>query len=170
MNRKYLIQLILVAAVLGCKPSQVAHQTSGYEENLSAHRQDLVLEPAVPSDSVVVLPPTTPPEGHIGEELDSVISIIVQRNQEKRVWDGFTIQIYSGLSREQAYKSKETLQDVKPDLEARINYFQPSYRVKCGAYLDQLEAHRVHQELLEYFPNALLLPEKIPLVQSEEND
>ena len=156
-----------------CKPSQVSNSASvTYEEDISfywkadVNNTDIEVEEV---DDSLILPASPEPFGHIKAELDSVISMIAYRNEQKRTWDGFIIQVYSGLSRDRAYEAKRLVQSVKPNLATRIEYYQPSYRVKCGAYFDQLEAHSVHEELLEYFPQALLLPEKVSLnaVQSD---
>ena len=164
MNRN-LQYLLLSALILACKPSgQVSKSTEAYEEDLSIYWKEL---PEVEGKQMVsseeILPASPPPVGHIRAEIDSVNSMIVSRNSQIQKWDGYTIQIYSGLSREAAYSAKRQVERMMPDLEVRLEYFQPSYRIKCGAYFDQLAAHRLHQDLLRTFPKALLLPEKIPL-------
>jgi len=157
--------LFLIIILLACKPSgQVSQSVQPYEEDLSGYWKDLPeIEDKETAVADEILPASPAPIGHIRMELDSVNSMIVSRNSQIKKWDGYTIQVYSGLSREAAYSAKRQVERTMPELEVRLEYFQPSYRVKCGAYFDQLAAHRVHQELLTDFPKALLLPEKIPL-------
>ncbi len=157
---------ILALVVCSCKPAQTTLQSNVYEEELSSYRKvpdfASISEPEE-TDNGELQPASAPPAHHLRGELDSVIAVIVDRNIERAYWDGYIIQVYSGLSRETAYAARSTMRQLKPDLDTRIEYYQPSYRVKCGAYFDQLKAHKVHQELLAYFPDALLLPEKIQL-------
>ena len=161
-NLKFLSLLTLLFA---CKPSsQSSKSIQSYEEDLSIYWKGLPEdEDRQTTVSDKVLPASPPPISHIRAELDSVNSMFIFRNSQIIKWDGYTIQVYSGLSREAAYAAKRQVKRKMPKLQVRLDYFQPLYRVKCGTYFDQLAAHRVHKKLLQNFPKALLLPEKIPL-------
>ena len=150
--------------VQGCKttvtPSQSTQQA--YKEDLSDLRPSL---PEIPPQVVdtFLIEPNSILTGSIEHELDSVVSLIAQRNEKKRYWDGYTVQVYAGLSRELAYLARTKIIKKKMRLVPRLEYHQPNYKVKVGAYFNKLEAYGVLQDLKSTFPQALLLPEKLKL-------
>ena len=172
MKNKCFLFLLLLGA---CKAAPVSSTNTVYREDLSVYRAEKQEELATtdetekPTIDSVVLEPSTLTE-HIREELDSVNAIIVQRNREKLLWDGYVIQVYSGLSRDAAYEARSRVRQLDLGLNPKVEYYQPSYRVKCGAYFDQLKAHEMHEHLKKLFPQALLLPEKIRLIRNEPTD
>jgi len=78
-------------------------------------------------------------------------------------FDGFTIQIYSGLKREDAMEVIKKMKDEVKDITPDIMYQQPKFRVKVGSYFTRLEAQRDLHRLKRIFPNAILIPEKVAM-------
>ncbi len=158
--------MAILLLLAGCKASTVTPSASSYSEDLSVYRK-----PLAPTDTgapvTSVMHETSVLEGHIASELDSVLALIVSRNASRNGWDGFTIQVYSGLSREDAYSAREELSELGLDLKPKIEYYQPNYRVKGGSFFNRLEAFRVYQEVKRSFPQALLLPTKLSLVSND---
>lgn len=158
--------LVFTTLVYGCAPT-VTRQTSTkkYEEDLSIHR------PEIPESSEVIAAqienpinsvPYVEPTHHLNTELDSVLQIMVQKNIEVGYLAGFSIQIYSGRSREEANRAKKTVDGLLDEF-AEVYYDQPVFRVKVGHYLSKLEAEKSFRTLKPYFPQALVLPERIPI-------
>lgn len=99
----------------------------------------------------------------ITKELDSVAVLMAEKNQQKKVVDGFTVLVYSGSNRDLANSARAQLQTLGLDIPSQVVYVQPNFRVKVGKFYSRLEANQVYAQVKEVFPNALLLPEKIPL-------
>ena len=169
-HSKYLL-FFLSGLVLGCSPSTVpSNTTNSYEEDLSAHR------PSGGGETVVVEEPIELPEredipyveptNHLKAEIDSIIRIKSARNQDLGYLQGFTIQIYSGRSREDANNAKYAVYEILEDEDPFVFYDQPRFRVKVGKYYSRLEAEKSLNLLKTRFRQALILPERIPL--SEE--
>lgn len=154
---------LLLLGFAACKSTKSTVQQIKYEENLTTYRvpvQAVVEEPVEP---VVSQQPPVELTGHLATEIDSVLSIIVARNQEREYWDGYTIQIYNGLDRNAAYSARKQMDNLDLNLPVKIEYHQPNYKVKVGLYFEQLLAYIDYRYLKEEFSSALLLPEKIKL-------
>jgi hypothetical protein len=135
-----------------------------HHEDLTDHRLSL---PDV-RDTVIrrqeekekeILPASNAVNGKVDEVLDSIALF----NKSRLFIDGYTIQIYSGLKREEAMNAKKKIADEAQGLTAELNYIQPKWRVKTGSYFTRLEAQRDLHRLKRIFPNAILIPEKVAL-------
>lgn len=162
-----LVILSLVGLLLSCSPStQPKTSTQNYEEDLSAYRPEVpVLDEQVESGQTVPVVEVeyTPPTHHLRTEIDSVLAIKASLSEQKGYLQGFTIQVYTGRSREQANNAKNTVYDILLDERATVFYDQPMFRVKVGRYYTRLEAEKNLNLLKDSFPQALVLPERISL-------
>jgi hypothetical protein len=102
-------------------------------------------------------------EYDITEDLDSLVLLIADKNLQKRFIDGYTIQVYSGANRDLANRARAEIQQLELDSPAQVVYVQPNFKVKVGKFYNRLEANKVFAQVKEVFPDALLLPEKIPV-------
>ena len=75
--------------------------------------------------------------------------------------DGYTIQVYSGVKREDALNVKKKLTQSLPDLESDVEYRQPNFRVRTGKYFNRLEAQKDYLAVKRHFPNAIVIPDRI---------
>lgn len=160
--------IIAFAAIslAGCKTSSVTSSgTAVYDEELGHLRPELDPLKKKEEDTVRASAPheMVAYRGHIRAELDSVNRLIAAQNEEQRYVNGYTIQIYTGNSREEANEARLTAMTLDAALEPVISYHQPGYKVKVGSYSDRLEAHKVYQSLKDEFPLALLIPERIKI-------
>ncbi|MDW3196654.1 MAG: hypothetical protein R8G66_30030 [Cytophagales bacterium] len=166
------ISFLMMALLMGfwaCKPSQPT-QVTNYSEDLSIHRPDFSPAEDTPVEQEVELQDPVELTGHLRAELDSVLSIIVAGNLKKTYWDGYTIQVYNGLNREQAYGVRKAVENMELGLPVRLEYRQPNYKVKVGLYFNQLTAHSDLMNLKKEFSASLLIPEKIKLADYELSD
>jgi hypothetical protein len=108
---------------------------------------------------IVLLPPAHSVHGKVNEVLDSIFVF----NRSKMFVDGFTIQIYSGLKKEEAMNAKKKMVEEASDLNSELKYQQPKWHVKTGSYFTRLEAQRDLHRLKRIFPAAILVPEKVAL-------
>jgi hypothetical protein len=99
----------------------------------------------------------------VNETLDTVLDSISEQNLQLGLVDGFTIQVYSGLKREEALNVKKQMATTLPGVEAEVQYAQPNFRVRVGKYYDRYDAQQDYQLIKKHFPNAIILPERVPI-------
>jgi len=101
------------------------------------------------------------PTHTVNKQLDVVLDSIDRINLTRKFIEGFTIQVYSGMKREDALNVKKQLLTILPQFESELQYLQPNYRVKTGKYFTRLEAEKDYQYVKRYFKAAILVPDKI---------
>ena len=106
--------------------------------------------------------PVVTPRLTVNEKVNFVLDSIDRLNLLRKVIPGYTIQVYSGLNREEAGNTKRRLQD-ELDMRAEMQYLQPKWRVRTGNYFTSLDAQKDLVRLKRSFPNAILVPESIPI-------
>jgi len=161
--RTYRLTILLFFAA--CKATTPT-STSIYSEDLSIHRPvmiDVEDEGSTEVAQEVTTEPYRPLAGHIKMELDSIGRVAYQQNKAGRYVDGYVIQVYSGNSRQEANDARYKMQERFPELAPKVSYHQPNFRVKAGKFTNRLKANRVHQQVKEAFPRALLIPERFLL-------
>jgi hypothetical protein len=99
----------------------------------------------------------------VNQPLDAVLDSIGRINKSIGYVDGYTIQVYSGLKREEALNAKRQLSTSVPNVDSEVQYVQPNFRVRVGKYYDRFDAHKDYVAVKRYFPNAILIPERIPI-------
>lgn len=162
-------RLIILFLLAACKATTPSSSSSSYTEDLSIHRPVMIEtddESTEQESEEIQTEPYTPLTGHIKQELDSIAKVAYEENKEGRYVDGYVIQVYSGNSREAANQARSRMYEYFAELEPKVSYHQPNFRVKAGKFTDRLKANRIHQEVKEEFPRALLLPERF-LVKHE---
>ena len=106
--------------------------------------------------------PEVTPRLTVNQKVNPVLDSIDKFNLLRKVVPGYTIQVYSGLNREEASDTKARLQR-ELDMRADMQYLQPKWRVRVGNYYNSLDAQKDLMRLKRYFNNAILVPESIPL-------
>lgn len=161
MRSDRLIILTSILLIWGCKTTQTSTTTASvYEEDLSLLRPKLEAknEPLELRVEEAVIP-----SGHLKSELDSISKIIVVENGKPRTERGYTIQVYSGSSREEATKALGKVRVFFPEIESSISYFQPDFKVKSGKFVNRLNAYETYEKVKQEFADALLIPENIKI-------
>lgn len=162
--------MVVAIAIYGCskKTSPSSGTGATYSEDLT------ILHPYIPEETDKVEPPvaTETPGGlnqavitqyDITTEMEAVAAMIAERNLQKKFIDGYTVQVYSGSNREIANRAHFDIQQMALEAESQLTYVQPNYKVKVGKFYSRLEANKVYTQVKELFPDAMLLPEKIPV-------
>lgn len=155
----------------GSTPQKSATYKVDYQEDLSAHRTASIYqlpdEPNRPERPEAVS--TNRPEQTISlnrditEDLNQLLTEVAEENKRIRTIPGFTIQVYSGSSREQANLAKRQVYHVLPETEPEIKYMQPNYKVQVGQFVERLEAQKIFSLLKKEFPSALIIPDRIKI-------
>jgi hypothetical protein len=148
------------------KSSTASPTGSRYQEDLSSTRPKLV-----PANQTTVQDKTVKrdvkayvePQYTVNKQVDTVLDSINRINLTRRFIDGYTIQVYSGQKREEALNVKKDLLIYLPKIESDVQYNQPNFRVKAGKYYTQLDAQKDYQQVKQYFPSAIVVPDRIPI-------
>ncbi len=143
--------------------------SSGYDEDLSIYREtyEYVESPEsevapteeIEEEEIVEVEPAY----SIAAGLDSVTQIILDSRADIKYIDGFTIQLYSGNSRDKANEVRQESFELLEDFQPTISYDQPNYKVKVGTYYSRLEANEDYNILRKAFSRALLVPTRIKI-------
>lgn len=159
------IVLLLASGCKTAKPTQTT-QEGKYSEDLSG------LRPKVEEETAIVTAPEknkrdpkayVEPIHTVNKQLDAVLDSIDRINLTRKFIEGYTIQVYSGMKREDALNAKKQLTTSIPKLESELQYLQPNYRVKTGKYFTRLEAQKDYEKIKRYFPSAIVVPDKIAI-------
>src|SRR5687767_5172636 len=121
VNDMRVVLLMLMVAILGACSSKVSTTTTSTKTSSGKYSEDLSgLRATVPTpvDTTKKSTPVVPPDGKrdpalyvearhaINNSLDAVLDSISRINLSEGVVDGFTIQVYSGVKREEALNVK----------------------------------------------------------------
>jgi hypothetical protein len=171
MQRSVYILLIVFAA--GCAPKTTTTSTSTntgkYSEDLSIWRPkdsmppDTIKNRSTQNTQIQKSTALVEAKFTVNNELDTVLDSIGRINKANGVIDGFTIQVYSGVKREEALNANKEISVALPDLDSDVQYVQPNFRVRVGKYYDRLEAQKDFLAIKKHFPNAIVIPERIPI-------
>ena len=167
MNKQHILFYFIVL-LAGCKPytsTTTTTQSTKYNEDLSSLRTKA--ETSVDTTQSNSYPPkkTTYVEAKysVNKQLDTTLDSINRINLNRKVVDGFTIQVYSGLDREAALNAKKELSSSLPDVESVVQYNQPNFRVKAGKYFNRLDAQKDFLTIKKFFSNAIVIPDRIEI-------
>jgi hypothetical protein len=107
-------------------------------------------------------------EYNIDAELEAIVDSMYVRNDSIREYSGFTILVYSGNDELEAGKVRNRLFDLMPNEEAKFSYKLPTYFVKIGQYLQQLEAEPTLKMIQRTYPSAAIVPEKFEIKVTDD--
>ena len=146
----------------GCAGSAVlptAGPTSyaGYQEDLSTSL------PEYP-DFRAALQQVTPAVASSSQAVDAPLAQLMQKGYEKAkgepYFSGFTVLVYSGVDRNEAFKTRDNLALAFPELSPEMQYQQPRYLVKVGRYGYKIEAQRAFSMLKTQFPMSRIIQDR----------
>ncbi|HEY0741158.1 MAG TPA: SPOR domain-containing protein [Chryseosolibacter sp.] len=165
----FVFTLVVVAACSSKVTTTGGGSSSGkYSEDLSVLRPKIDM----PSDTGKQVQGTSnaanntvylEPRHTVNAQLDAVLDSIDRINLANGMVDGFTIQLYSGKQQDEALNVKKQVAQAMPELDADIQFSQPNFRVRAGKYINRFEAQKDYLMVKKLFPNAILIPERIPI-------
>lgn len=153
----------------GSTPQRSSAYTVDYEEDLSVHRS--LPDMPGPDQPASSRPSANLPEepvtvsNDITDELDRLSENVAEKNKSIKSIPGFTIQVYSGNSREMANQVRRRVWDVLPETQPEVKYQQPIYKVQVGQFTERLQAQKTFSMLKKEFPSALIIPDRIQINQ-----
>ncbi|HLF34612.1 MAG TPA: SPOR domain-containing protein [Cyclobacteriaceae bacterium] len=165
MNKSAIIILLAISTIFfdNCarKTLPAATQEGSYFEDLTAYRPQaeeyLSPEPIVNNRREHAV---TIPVFDVTSDVNVILDSMVEINR-KTQFSQFTVQVHMSNSRESADSARLEVYRILPSEKPILEYSPPSYRVKVGRYLSQLEAYRTLLKLKEHFPNAIIVPEAV---------
>jgi hypothetical protein len=167
--RHLLILFVCSVVMAGCASKVTTSGTasgSKYSEDLSVWRPEAEVKKDTSKTSATT-PGRTKSNQYVEArhavtaQVDAILDSIHSGNLKTGAVDGYTIQVYSGVKREDALNVKKKLTQSLPDLESDVEYRQPNFRVRTGKYFSRLEAQKDYLAVKKYFPNAIVIPDRI---------
>ncbi len=152
--------IVTMSACAGLSPSSSG---TTYREDLSVHRPKIETTTTTEGTEEVENKRDVTPVEHQTSEVDAKLQEITSFNRTSNSAQGFTIQVYSGTSREEASEAKAQVYKILPESRPQTRYEQPIYRVRVGEFIDRLEAQNTYAKLLSEFPQAIVIPTRIML-------
>lgn len=159
-------RILFFAALLSSLPVFAQRNSKPIEENLAAIRPHFDPPPDTGKHQAGNLAkmnvPVVKPTMTVNAKVDYVLDSIDVLNSSKKFLPGYTIQVYSGLNREEAGTARKKLLD-ELGMRAELQYMQPKFRVRVGYYFTSIDAQKDLVALKRLFPNAILVPENVPI-------
>lgn len=164
----YFLALVILGCASAKKPVSTTTQGTKYSEDLSIWRPKADPVPGETTTTTMdtdVRKPTTTAEARytVNKKLDNVLDSIDRYNVQRNFIDGFTIQVYSGSKKEDAFNAKKELQSTLPELPSEVQYAQPNFRVKVGKYYTRIDAQKDLLDVKRLFPGAIIIPDKVSI-------
>ena len=155
---------LIISGCVSTKPS-ASKTAESYKEDLSH------LRPEIEAPKVFAmgeLEENTPeyyssitPSFDVTQGLNTILDSIDILRSNRRYIDGYTIQVYYGGNREEAYLTRGKIYSLIPQAKPVLNYDQVNFTVKIGKYYSSLEAQKLYLQIKKKFPNATIMPERI---------
>lgn len=148
--------------ILGCKTSggvsgSGASVYSNYQEDLSGVLPDF--PDYRNSNSTADLEINSSSQAVDGQ-LSDLQKRTFEKNKSEAYFSGFTVLVYSGIDRNEAFKTRDDLALYFPDINPEMQYQQPRYLVKVGQYAYKFEAQRVFSKVKSQFPTARIIQDR----------
>lgn len=93
-------------------------------------------------------------------QLDEVQRKLSEKNKSEPYFSGYTVLVFSGIDRNQAFKTQDDLKLYYPELNVEMQYQQPRYLVKIGKYYYKIEAQKAFSQIKDQFPSARIIQDR----------
>lgn len=162
MKRSLIAILVSVFLLSSCaifkKSGPKADEFADYTEDISGERitfPDLSEQAKKVSDAA----PRESAEA-VDDDLEYALRAFKDKNKGERYWNGFTVLVFSGVDREQAFKTQKELEESFPDIKSDMQYQQPRYLLKVGKFVNRIEAQPYYHQLIEKFPTVRIIQDR----------
>ena len=160
INRGIFLVFLIVA---GCKSSQTGNTSRA--DAYANYQEDLSLTLPEYDDFEKKLSSQKEEEKEISvQSVDHQLLDLQKKEYEKNkselYFSGYTVLVYSGVDRDQAFKTLEDLNTYFPHIKAEMQYQQPRYLLKIGQYAYKFEVQKVFSQIKEIFPTARIIQDR----------
>ena len=155
----YLVVLLLFSACAAVKKvDKDADAFANYREDLGG---TVIAFPPLAEQAVRTETPS-PIESNLAVDRDLGFALerFMERNRSQRNWNGFTVLVFSGVSREAAFKTRDDLYTNFEGIKVEMQYQQPRYLVKAGRFINRIEAQAYYHRLKTDFPSARIIQDR----------
>ncbi|MCU0317790.1 MAG: SPOR domain-containing protein [Amoebophilaceae bacterium] len=156
----YLALLLFATATAGAWRKDKPQST--YSENLAAHRRKFEVAKLTTPKPVQIEHQEkyahVAPIDAVTDQLDYLLARKKVANEHVKYVHGYTIQVYTGGNREEAFKIRSRLHTRYPTMTPRVSYDLPRYTVRVGKFLSKLEAYPTYAAIRKYVPQAIIRP------------
>jgi len=146
----------------GCKPTAVLPTVE--KNSFSAYYEDRKSTlPTFPEYKQVMqqaTPASNLPSQAVDKELEKLAFKRYQRAKMEPYFTGYTVLVYSGVDRNEAFKARDHVTLFFPEISPEMQYQQPRYLVKVGQFAYKIEAQRIFSLLKTQFPTARILQDR----------
>lgn len=154
---------LVILIVVGCKSSQTGNASGA--DVYANYQEDLSLTLPEYDDFEEKLSSQKEEEMEISvQSVDNQLLDLQRKGYEKNkselYFSGYTVLVYSGVNRDQAFKTQEDLNTYFPDIKAEMQYQQPRYLLKIGRYAYKFEAQKVFSQIKGTFPTARIIQDR----------
>ncbi len=164
----YCLLAALFVGLNACAPTKniSTQKANTYEENVSALRinyADSLRGRDASATASVEQPLSSGPvitRYAITDDMAEYLEERSELNAATNSYQGYTLQVYTGGSRDEANRAKQQVYTALPNARPAISYNSSIYRVRIGEYVDRLSAQEDYAKLKEEFPYVLLVPQK----------
>lgn len=162
------IIVIAGSLLISCTSGKATTTVTNYSENISVLRPEFETfgEEADSSDTTISSEQNQSsakiPQKDITNDVDGFLAAAIEKNRDIDYINGYTIQIYSGSSRENADMIKSEIYKKMPTARPKVEWVAPNFKVRVGSYVEKIEAVKTYAELKSHFPQAILIPARIP--------
>jgi len=109
------------------------------------------------------------PTHHVNDEVDTML-VKIKRNNENFIYaHGHRVQVYSGNDMTSAAnfesRVKSHLNSLGLKHSVYRNYSAPTWKVRVGDFLEEIEAYRLYHKLKKKFSNVLVVPDSKVLIK-----
>ena len=106
-------------------------------------------------------------EMDLSDALNTVLDSMFVRNDSIRMYEGYTLLVYSGNNEIEAGRVRNRLYDLVPEHKATLSYKLPTYFVKVGVFFQQIEAQPLYRKLRKVYPTASIVPDLFPIPKGQ---
>ena len=153
-----LLLIITITAGTWCKKDI----SDTYSENLAVHRKRLkTTKIRVKKTGLVTYKKKIRHTAYthtINDQLDYLLARKKSVHEQAKYIHGYTIQVYSGSSREEAFRIKNKLYTRYPIIAPEVSYHLTNYTVCLGRFLDRSEAYPAYATVRKIIPQAIIRP------------
>ncbi len=155
----------IVISQFNCTPRAAKSKTTvQYNEDLSGFRPETAVSDEKEIDNTGRTEPApvvyVPPEHDITNQLDIVLNERQENNKNNTI-TVYTVQVYTGRSREEANETRMKIFEIMPEADPQLVYKKLRFKVQVGRFYDRVSAFKTFKILKAHFPGAMLVPETI---------
>jgi len=169
---KIFVAFIIILSISSCGAFTTVDKSAdvyaNYSEDISATR---ITYPSIKDIEAKQLEVNTTAEIEpINKDLNTALNNLTKKNIEDKYFSGFTILVYSGVDRDLAFKTRNNLYALHPEIKIDMQFQQPRYLLKAGKYVNRIEAQANFQKLKENFPSARIIQDRFLKDNSYNSD